>query len=51
MVKKDIFCNDFDCIKLMLPPGTIPQKEIDNWVKEKKRKVLYILNKTIDEIN
>ena len=42
------FCNIFDCIKLMLPPGTATQIA-ENRVKEKIGKFVY-LNKDIDEI-
>lgn len=42
------FCNIFDCIKLMLPPGTTTQIA-ENRVKEKIGKFVY-LNKDIDEI-
>lgn len=48
LMAKRYFCNEFECIKLMLPPGTLSQ-EIDNWVKEKTEKFVY-LNKTKEEI-
>lgn len=48
LMAKRYFCNEFECIKLMLPPGTLSQ-EIDNWVKGKTEKFVY-LNKTKEEI-
>ena len=42
------FCNISDCIKLMLPPGSVG-KEISNRVKEKTTTYVY-LNKNIEEI-
>ena len=49
LMARRYFCNDFDCIKLMLPPGTL-SKEIDNWVKEKKENFVHLI-KNEDEIN
>lgn len=48
LMAKRYFCNDFECIKLMLPPGTL-SKEVESWVKEKTEDYIY-LNKNIDEI-
>lgn len=48
LMARRYFCNDFDCIKLMLPPGTV-SKEVDNWVKEKQEKFVYLI-KTEKEI-
>ena len=49
LMARRYFCNEFECIKLMLPPGTL-SKEIDNWVKEKTEKFVY-LSKNEEEIN
>ncbi len=43
------FCNIFDCIKLMLPPGTTTNN-IENRVKDKTGNFVY-LNKEADEID
>lgn len=48
MMARRYFCNEFECIKLMLPPGTLSQ-EIDNWAKEKMEKFVYLV-KTEEEI-
>lgn len=42
LMARRYFCNEFDCIKLMLPPGTV-SKEIENWVKEKEEDVVYLI--------
>lgn len=47
-MSKRYFCNISDCIKLMLPPGTI-SKNINNRVKEKNVSVV-CLSKNIDDI-
>lgn len=49
LMARRYFCNDFECIKLMLPPGTV-SKEVDNWVKEKTESFVYLI-KNKDEIN
>ena len=46
-MSKRYFCNISDCIKLMLPPGTVNKN--NNTVKEKNVNVIY-LNKNIDDI-
>lgn len=46
-MSKRYFCNISDCIKLMLPPGTINKN--NNIVKEKNINLLY-LSKSIDDI-
>jgi len=48
LMARRYFCNDFECIKLMLPPGTV-SKEIDSWVKEKTKNYIYQA-KTEEEI-
>lgn len=48
LMARRYFCNDFDCIKLMLPPGTI-SKEVDNWIKDKFENFVYLI-KSEDEI-
>lgn len=48
LMARRYFCNEFECIKLMLPPGTLSQ-EVDNWIKEKTEKFVY-LNKTEEDI-
>lgn len=47
-MSKRYFCNISDCIKLMLPPGTV-SKNLNNRVKEKSINLVY-LNKNIDDI-
>lgn len=42
MMARRYFCNDFECIKFMLPPGTF-SKEIENWTKEKKENFVYLI--------
>ena len=42
LMARRYFCNDFECIKLMLPPGTV-SKEVDNWVKEKTESFVYLI--------
>ena len=49
LMSRMYFCNIFDCIKLMLPPGTTT-KIVENRVKDKKGSFVY-LNKEIDEID
>lgn len=46
-MSKRYFCNISDCIKLMLPPGTINKN--NNTIKEKNINLIY-LNKSIDDI-
>jgi len=48
LMARRYFCNDFDCIKLMLPPGTV-SKEVDSWVKDKLENFVYLI-KNEDEI-
>ena len=48
LMAKRYFCNISDCIKLMLPPGTI-SKNIENRIKDKKQRFVY-LKKDIEEI-
>ena len=48
LMSQKYFCNISDCIKLMLPPGTI-NKNIDDRVKEKTGNFVY-LAKDIEEI-
>lgn len=48
LMAKKYFCNVSDCIKLMLPPGTL-SKNIDARVKEKTANYVY-LAKPIDDI-
>ena len=48
-MSKRYFCNIYDCIKLMLPPGTT-SKEINNRIKEKTIN-LVSLKKDFEEIN
>ena len=48
LMAKRYFCNISDCIKLMLPPGTI-SKNIENRIKDKKQRFVY-LKKNIEEI-
>jgi len=48
LMARRYFCNDFDCIKLMLPPGTV-SKEVDSWVKDKVENFVYLI-KNEDEI-
>ncbi len=48
LMSRRYFCNIFDCIKLMLPPGTT-SSNIDNRIKEKMGNFVY-LNKEVDEI-
>ncbi len=48
LMARRYFCNEFECIKLMLPPGTV-SKDRDNWVKEKKANFVY-LAKSKEEI-
>ena len=48
LMSQKYFCNISDCIKLMLPPGTI-NKNIDDRVKEKTGNFVY-LSKDIEEI-
>ena len=45
---KRYFCNISDCIKLMLPPGTLG-KEIGHRIKEKSREFVY-LKQEVEEI-
>jgi len=40
-MSKEYFCNISDCIKLMLPPGTLT-KELGHRVKEKSRDFVYL---------
>jgi len=49
LMARRYFCNDFECIKLMLPPGTF-SKEVDSWVKEKTENFVYLI-KSKEEIN
>ena len=49
LMSRMYFCNIFDCIKLMLPPGTVTQIE-ENRVKEKTGNFVY-LAKEIDDID
>ena len=42
LMARRYFCNDFECIKLMLPPGTV-SKDRDNWVKERKVNFVYLI--------
>ena len=49
LMSRMYFCNIFDCIKLMLPPGTTT-KIVENRVKDKMGSFVY-LNKEIDEID
>ena len=49
LMSRMYFCNIFDCIKLMLPPGTATQIE-ENRVKEKTGNFVY-LAKEIDDID
>jgi len=42
LMARRYFCNDFECIKLMLPPGTV-SKEVDNWVKDKTESFVYLI--------
>ncbi|MBQ9297870.1 MAG: primosomal protein N' [Clostridia bacterium] len=48
LMSRMYFCNIFDCIKLMLPPGT-STKIVENRIKDKKGNFVY-LNKDIEEI-
>ena len=43
LMAKRYFCNISDCIKLMLPPGTI-SKNIENRIKDKKQRFVYLKN-------
>ena len=48
LMAKRYFCNISDCIKLMLPPGTL-SKNIENRIKDKTLNFVY-LRKDIEEI-
>ena len=48
LMAKRYFCNISDCIKLMLPPGTL-SKNIENRIKDKTLNFVY-LKKDIDDI-
>ena len=48
LMSRMYFCNIYDCIKLMLPPGTYAKK-IENRVKDKTGNFVY-LKKNIEEI-
>ena len=48
LMSRMYFCNIYDCIKLMLPPGTYTKK-IENRVKDKTGNFVY-LKKSIEEI-
>ena len=50
LMARRYFCNEFECIKLMLPPGTV-SKDRDNWVKEKKSNFVYLAKSKKEILN